>query len=786
MRVWQRVSDDQALYISARPTGGSWRTLGTIPLGRGEASAYRTTSNGRWRYSDITLAGVDVRVWQSKRDARGLYISARPTGGSWRALGTIPLGKGAATAYQASASGRYRYSDITLAVPVPASATPTPVPTARPTPRPTPTPTPRSTPAPSGTVCRWSDTVTRVVASTVKVLTSSGQGTAFYVGGNQWITAGHVVDDRPRSITLSNARIRVSATLVGFRGFRDGDVALLRAPASGAQPLGWAGPLAQGTQIAVVGYPRDAALRATSASFTRGTISRLTRGGGVDYIQTDAATNPGNSGGPLVDACGRVAGIISSGYEDAEGLNFAIAEPSMSRMLIDLGLRGYAVTPPGQYPDEGDVPPSNQQPAARFALLNGDLRIDGQFAPAGHAIEAVVNGVTCATAATDAKGDFSLRVAEGCGGARDDAHPELQDAWGTGRTGSPISFTVDGQPVATGYSGAYEDHPITFRWRSGVVSNNVNLHAYTPPSTARVRSYVQCVIDHWNDTINNRGDAGRMVRYLSGRTRWPCTAFKELGNLLTVPVLARWHDAATAYWRTEASGAGSSASYWERQRAAAWTAYLETECPLSSQFGLEWERCATPTPTPTPTPAPLPSDGEIAAFVNIVIGMANHAADADRRLVARWDRLQRTETLPSQDLAAIARQQVENAEAVVRRLNGLSPINDILVRNHWRSEIAYWTAEGNLSRALERFVLGQGDWDVVVAERAKRASAFRERQRRYNDLASVQGWVLIPTPTPTPTPTPVPAPGPTPSATPEPTATPETTETPSETETPTP
>ena len=56
VRVWQRVSDLSDLYISARPAGGSWRTVGTVPLGEGQASAYQTTSNGIWRYSDITLA----------------------------------------------------------------------------------------------------------------------------------------------------------------------------------------------------------------------------------------------------------------------------------------------------------------------------------------------------------------------------------------------------------------------------------------------------------------------------------------------------------------------------------------------------------------------------------------------------------------------------------------------------------------------------------------------------------------------------------------------------------
>ena len=342
VRVWQRVSDEQALFISARPEGGSWRTLGTIPLGRGAATAYRTTSNGRWRYSDITLAGVDVRVWQSERDARGLYISARPTGGSWRALGTIPLGRGAATAYRTTASGRYRYSDIALTMRASAPPTPTPTPWASTT---------------AGQVCRFSDTLARVVGSTVKVTTPSGVGTAFYVGGGQFVTAGHLVDDRPRSITLSNRRVHVSARLVGFYSSTNGDVALLSASASGLQPLGWAGTLPLGAPIAVLGYPEGLGV---SASITRGYVSRQFQQGGVSWIQTDAAVSPGNSGGPLVDPCGRIAGVISGshiGERGSEGLHFAVAEPTMSRKLIALGLRGYAVTPPGEYPEPEYVPP---------------------------------------------------------------------------------------------------------------------------------------------------------------------------------------------------------------------------------------------------------------------------------------------------------------------------------------------------------------------------------------------------------------------------------------------
>ena len=60
-------------------------------------------------------ANVEVRVWEDVNDPERNYISARPEGGSWSTLGTIrlPLTDGV------SSSGRFRYGDITLAVPLP-------------------------------------------------------------------------------------------------------------------------------------------------------------------------------------------------------------------------------------------------------------------------------------------------------------------------------------------------------------------------------------------------------------------------------------------------------------------------------------------------------------------------------------------------------------------------------------------------------------------------------------------------------------------------------------------
>ena len=60
-----------------------------------------------------TNKNVEIRVWESTSDARVNFISARPEGGSWRTLGTIPI-----PLDEETDNGRFRYGDITLAVPV--------------------------------------------------------------------------------------------------------------------------------------------------------------------------------------------------------------------------------------------------------------------------------------------------------------------------------------------------------------------------------------------------------------------------------------------------------------------------------------------------------------------------------------------------------------------------------------------------------------------------------------------------------------------------------------------
>src|SRR5262249_6815509 len=79
---------------------------------------------------------------------------------------------------------------------------------------------------------------------------------------------------------------------------------------------------------------------------TRGIISGVKVSEGAESLQTDAALNPGNSGGPLIDAeTGLIVGINASGVRGAEGLHFAVPIKFVCTIL-DLLKQGKEPAPP--------------------------------------------------------------------------------------------------------------------------------------------------------------------------------------------------------------------------------------------------------------------------------------------------------------------------------------------------------------------------------------------------------------------------------------------------------
>ena len=131
LRVWQRVDNHENVWLSARPKGGRWDALGTVPLPRdGVVGGYSGIS--RHRFGDLTVGGVAVRVWQRVLEPWRIYVQAcanhcagrAPQGThAWSPLGMVPLPFGYSTiggsggGYVGSADARYRYVDVEIAVP---------------------------------------------------------------------------------------------------------------------------------------------------------------------------------------------------------------------------------------------------------------------------------------------------------------------------------------------------------------------------------------------------------------------------------------------------------------------------------------------------------------------------------------------------------------------------------------------------------------------------------------------------------------------------------------------
>lgn len=242
------------------------------------------------------------------------------------------------------------------------------------------------------------------------------------------LTANHVVErDRDIAVRLSNGD-QLSAKLAGRD--RATDLAVLRLERAAASPAQTAGEAKVGQLVLALGRPSPEGIEASLGVISAvGGPVRTQNGSLEKFIRTDAAPYPGFSGGPLVDAEGRVIGLNTSGF--GPGAVLTIPSENAWRIAAQLAERGSV--------GRGYLGIRSQQveiPAAAVRLLNREQ-------PAGLLVVGVESG-----SPADAGGLIVGDILVGVDGAPLTDHDELfvrltGDA--VGKT-LPVEVLRGGQP----------------------------------------------------------------------------------------------------------------------------------------------------------------------------------------------------------------------------------------------------------------------------------------------------------------------------------------------------
>jgi S1-C subfamily serine protease len=154
--------------------------------------------------------------------------------------------------------------------------------------------------------------------------TDSGDilGSGFIVSKDgKIVTNAHVIRDlKTASVQLASGQFFDSVSVLATDEPRDLAIIQVVAQDLPVLEMGNANTLSVGDPVVVVGSPRG-----LEGTVTAGILSSIRSiGEGLKVLQTDAAVNPGNSGGPLLNSSAQVVGVVSFILRSAQGLNFAV------------------------------------------------------------------------------------------------------------------------------------------------------------------------------------------------------------------------------------------------------------------------------------------------------------------------------------------------------------------------------------------------------------------------------------------------------------------------------
>jgi S1-C subfamily serine protease len=166
-----------------------------------------------------------------------------------------------------------------------------------------------------------------VVRIEVNTCAIQSVGTGMLITPRLVATVEHVVEDAATIAVKRNGKLLATGTVIGTDPDRDLALLQLSTPVTGYRFAFAARAPQLGEAVAALGFPLGLPL-----TVTRGSVSGLNRTIPIQglrrrkLVQTDAALNPGNSGGPLISAeTGEVLGLVDLGSLDFNGIAFAVS-----------------------------------------------------------------------------------------------------------------------------------------------------------------------------------------------------------------------------------------------------------------------------------------------------------------------------------------------------------------------------------------------------------------------------------------------------------------------------
>ncbi|MBR2048468.1 MAG: trypsin-like peptidase domain-containing protein [Oscillospiraceae bacterium] len=178
----------------------------------------------------------------------------------------------------------------------------------------------------------------------------AGTGSGFIISEDGYvITNHHVVKDADSLQITTHLGEEYAATLVGSDEIND--VALLKVEVTGLDPveIGSSDALLVGDMVVAIGNPLGELTSTSTVGYVSGKDRSVSTDGTIiNMLQTDAAINSGNSGGPLFNMKGQVIGITTAKYSGStgsgasiEGIGFAIPIDDVLGMIEDFKAYGY-------------------------------------------------------------------------------------------------------------------------------------------------------------------------------------------------------------------------------------------------------------------------------------------------------------------------------------------------------------------------------------------------------------------------------------------------------------